>query len=149
MLSSAPCLVNSETHRLNWTYPCFKKLGFLGGSSGLLSGLLGIGGGIIIVPGMTASSDIKLHSIIATSLMVVAFGFDIYNQHHGLSRHAHTCNELPFYSDVDPRAYSGKMGNTLYPSTHFTAYLCRNYVVYSMHHDESVDCKINFKINIL
>lgn len=72
MLSSAPCLVNSETHRLNWTYPCFKKLGFLGGSSGLLSGLLGIGGGIIIVPGMTASSDIKLHSIIATSLMMVA-----------------------------------------------------------------------------
>lgn len=67
-----PCQLNHNTGRLSWTSPCFKKMSLLGGSSGMLSGLLGIGGGIIIVPGLKSISDVELRSIVATSLMVVA-----------------------------------------------------------------------------
>lgn len=69
---SVPCQLNAITGRICWTKPCFKKMSLLGGSSGMLSGLLGIGGGIVIVPGLKSMSDIDLRSIVATSLMVVA-----------------------------------------------------------------------------
>lgn len=70
--SITPCQINQKTGRLAWTSTCFQHLTLLGGSSGLLSGLLGIGGGMIIVPGMKSMSNVQLHSIVATSLTVVA-----------------------------------------------------------------------------
>ena len=72
ILQAVPCQLNSITGRLYWTTPCFKKMSLLGGSSGMLSGLLGIGGGIVIVPGLKSISDVDLRSIVATSLMVIA-----------------------------------------------------------------------------
>lgn len=73
MISHAvPCQINPITGQLCWTTPCFKRMSLLGGSSGMLSGLLGIGGGIVIVPGLKSISDVDLRSIVATSLMVIA-----------------------------------------------------------------------------
>lgn len=69
---AVPCQLNPHTGRLCWTSPCFKTMGILGGSSGMLSGLLGIGGGIVIVPGLKSISNVELRSVVATSLMVVA-----------------------------------------------------------------------------
>jgi hypothetical protein len=39
---------------------------------GMLSGLLGVGGGFVIVPALTRYSDLAADSIVATSLAVIA-----------------------------------------------------------------------------
>jgi uncharacterized membrane protein YfcA len=44
----------------------------VGGVAGLLSGLLGIGGGVVMVPGFTQVAGLSLKSSIATSLVCVA-----------------------------------------------------------------------------
>ena len=43
----------------------------VGGAAGLLSGLLGIGGGVVLVPGLTELARIPLKTTIATSLVCV------------------------------------------------------------------------------
>ena len=43
-----------------------------GALSGLLSGLLGVGGGFVIVPALTHHTDLDIRSIQATSLAVIA-----------------------------------------------------------------------------
>lgn len=94
-----PCQINQKTGRLAWTSPCFQRLTLLGGSSGLLSGLLGIGGGMIIVPGMKKISDIHMHSIVATSLTVVALVSLItlfFISYQGLSLHPNSYSFIVF-----------------------------------------------------
>lgn len=70
--ATKPCVVNQKTGRFQWNTPCFKRLSLLGGCSGLLSGMLGVGGGFLIVPGMSYFSDLKMHGTVATSLAVIA-----------------------------------------------------------------------------
>ncbi|MBL8473154.1 MAG: sulfite exporter TauE/SafE family protein [Rhodocyclaceae bacterium] len=65
------CVVNSSTGRLSWTAPCARALAGTGALSGLLSGLLGVGGGFVIVPALTRFSDLAPRSILATSLAVI------------------------------------------------------------------------------
>lgn len=67
-----PCLVNPVAGRLLWTLPCARSLAFAGGLAGLLSGLLGVGGGFIIVPALKRYTDLPVKSIVATSLGVLA-----------------------------------------------------------------------------
>ena len=43
----------------------------IGAASGALSGLLGIGGGVIMVPGFVELADIPVHAAVATSLVCV------------------------------------------------------------------------------
>jgi uncharacterized membrane protein YfcA len=45
---------------------------FSGGLAGLLSGLLGVGGGFVIVPALKRYTDLPINSIVATSLGVLA-----------------------------------------------------------------------------
>jgi len=67
-----PCRVNPAEGRLSWTWPCARALAATGSLSGLLSGLLGVGGGFVIVPSLSRNTDLDLRSIHATSLAVIA-----------------------------------------------------------------------------
>jgi len=67
-----PCVVGAQTGRFIWTLPCARALTLSGGIAGLLSGLIGVGGGFVIVPAMQRYTDLAVQSIIATSLAVIA-----------------------------------------------------------------------------
>lgn len=66
------CAVNPATSRLFWTAQCTQRLIAMGSLAGLLSGLLGVGGGFVIVPTLKKVSNLSLQSVVATSLAVVA-----------------------------------------------------------------------------
>lgn len=68
----APCRLNAQTGRFDWTAPCARALSLAGLLTGFLSGLLGVGGGFLIVPALRRSTDLPMNSIVATSLMVMA-----------------------------------------------------------------------------
>jgi uncharacterized membrane protein YfcA len=67
-----PCLLDSSRGKLAWNIPCARALMFSGGLAGLLSGLLGVGGGFVIVPALKRYTDLPINSIVATSLGVLA-----------------------------------------------------------------------------
>ena len=67
-----PCVRNPCTGRFIWTRPCAMALASTGMASGMLSGLLGVGGGFVIVPALTRYSDLTADSIVSTSLAVIA-----------------------------------------------------------------------------
>lgn len=58
--------------RLRWTPRCAWVLGRVGALAGVLSGLLGIGGGFVIVPALDRHTNLDLRSIQVTSLGVIA-----------------------------------------------------------------------------
>ena len=66
------CMLNPTTSKLFWTASCTKRLVITGTATGLLSGLLGVGGGFMIVPSLKKVSNFNAQTIIATSLTVVA-----------------------------------------------------------------------------
>jgi uncharacterized membrane protein YfcA len=66
------CMLDPHTGRLRWTPRCALTLATLGACCGLLTGLLGVGGGFVLVPAFQQLSDIRLHGIVATSLLVIA-----------------------------------------------------------------------------
>ncbi len=65
------CRLN-PSGRMIWTRACALVIGVLGAVTGFLSGLLGVGGGFVIVPGLRAVSEVSIHSAVATSLMAIA-----------------------------------------------------------------------------
>jgi hypothetical protein len=67
-----PCVLNPQEGRLRWTMPCARALAGTGALSGLLSGLLGVGGGFVIVPSLTRFTNLSTRSILATSLAVIS-----------------------------------------------------------------------------
>ncbi len=67
-----PCNLNPDTGRLHWTPSTVVILGGIGMLTGFLTGLLGVGGGFVLVPALRKATDISMHGIVATSLMVVA-----------------------------------------------------------------------------
>lgn len=70
--SQMPCVLDPDEGRLVWTLPCAWALAATGAMSGLLSGLLGVGGGFVIVPSLSRYTNIATRSIFATSLAVIA-----------------------------------------------------------------------------
>ncbi len=66
------CALNPATSKLFWTANCTKRLVVTGSAAGLLSGLLGVGGGFVIVPSLRKVSNFDTQTIIATSLAVIA-----------------------------------------------------------------------------
>ena len=70
--SAIPCQVSPADRRLTWTLPCARALAGTGLISGLMSGLLGVGGGFVIIPALMRYTDIEPRSIQATSLAVIA-----------------------------------------------------------------------------
>lgn len=66
------CEIDPACGRLKLVAPCVLALAGTGALSGLLSGLLGVGGGFVIVPMMAWISNVPMKGIIATSLAVIA-----------------------------------------------------------------------------
>lgn len=69
---NSDCLLDENTGRLRWTRRCFRSLLQVGAFAGLLTGLFGVGGGFVIVPGLQRMSDLDMRSRVATSLLVIA-----------------------------------------------------------------------------
>lgn len=67
-----PCISDATTGRFIWTKPCARALGVSGMVTGLLSGLLGVGGGFVMVPALQRYTNLGMKSIVATSLAVIA-----------------------------------------------------------------------------
>jgi hypothetical protein len=67
-----PCVRDPATGRFIWTTQCARALAFSGAVAGLLSGLLGVGGGFVMVPALQRYTDLAMQSIVATSLAVIA-----------------------------------------------------------------------------
>ena len=70
-MDEPPCKVNKETGRFVWNIKTASTLGALGVLTGLLTGLLGVGGGFVIVPALRKFTELNMHSIVATSLMII------------------------------------------------------------------------------
>lgn len=70
--SQLPCVLNPNEGRLIWTMPCAWALAGTGALSGILSGLLGVGGGFVIVPSLSRYTNLATRSVLATSLAVIA-----------------------------------------------------------------------------
>lgn len=66
-----PCMLSSKTGRFIWTPRTGATLSGIGAVSGLFTGLLGVGGGFIIVPALKHFSNVSMHGIVSTSLMVI------------------------------------------------------------------------------
>jgi len=66
------CLLDPATGKLRWTSRCSLSLMGAGGVAGFLSGLVGVGGGFVIVPALGRLSNLSMHSVVPTSLAVIA-----------------------------------------------------------------------------
>ncbi|SFC72629.1 hypothetical protein SAMN05216344_13525 [Polaromonas sp. OV174] len=66
------CVLDPSSGRLRWTSRCAATLSCIGSCSGLLTGMLGVGGGFLIVPAFRQWTDIRMHGVVATSLLVIA-----------------------------------------------------------------------------
>ena len=69
---SLPCNLDAGKKRFVWTKRCARALAAFGGGAGLLSGLLGVGGGFVMVPALQRYTDLPMKSVVATSLAVIA-----------------------------------------------------------------------------
>jgi uncharacterized membrane protein YfcA len=67
-----PCQRDAATGRFIWTSSCARSLALSGTVAGLLSGLLGVGGGFVMVPALQRYTDLAMRSVVATSLAVIA-----------------------------------------------------------------------------
>lgn len=67
-----PCVLDGRSGRLQWNWRCARSLAGTGALSGLLSGLLGVGGGFVIVPALARFTNLPTRSIMASSLAVIA-----------------------------------------------------------------------------
>jgi uncharacterized protein len=66
------CVRGADTGRFIWTRPCARALALSGSFAGLLSGLLGVGGGFVMIPALQRYTDLAMPSAVATSLAVIA-----------------------------------------------------------------------------
>lgn len=67
-----PCMRNAQSGRFIWTSSCARALAWSGSVAGLLSGLLGVGGGFVMVPALQRYTNLEMGSVVATSLAVIA-----------------------------------------------------------------------------
>ncbi len=64
--------LNPATGRLVWTAKTVSLFSAVGALNGMLSGMLGVGGGFLFVPVLRAMTPLTMHAAIATSLMTSA-----------------------------------------------------------------------------
>lgn len=68
----APCMLDPAVGRFVWTTRCARALALSGAAAGLLSGLIGVGGGFVIVPALRRYTNLPMNAVVATSLAVIA-----------------------------------------------------------------------------
>lgn len=71
-ISKSRVLVHPESGKFIWTLPAAAMLAFIGGVTGLMTGVLGVGGGFVIVPMLRKFTNVSAQGIVGTSLMVIA-----------------------------------------------------------------------------
>ena len=64
--------MDAATGRLAWNWTTAVVLAGIGALTGFATGLLGVGGGFVIVPMLRKLTNIPMHGIVATSLLVIA-----------------------------------------------------------------------------
>ncbi|MBI1890758.1 MAG: sulfite exporter TauE/SafE family protein [Burkholderiales bacterium] len=67
-----PGTLHPHTGRFDWNWPTAALLGAIGAATGFITGLLGVGGGFIMVPLLRRFTNVSMHGIVATSLLVIA-----------------------------------------------------------------------------
>jgi len=71
-VSAARCALEPSNGRFRWTARCAVTLAGIGSACGLMTGMLGVGGGFVIVPAFKQWTDVQPHGTVATSLFVIA-----------------------------------------------------------------------------
>lgn len=90
------CTINPATSRLFWTARCTRRLLSTGALAGLLSGLLGVGGGFVIVPSLQRISNFNPATIVATTLAAIAMITGSSLAAHGIQTNIDWSIALPF-----------------------------------------------------
>ena len=67
-----PCIRDDTSARFIWTSRCAGALSLSGAVTGILSGLLGVGGGFVMVPALQRYTDLAAQSVVATSLAIIS-----------------------------------------------------------------------------
>lgn len=70
--AALPCVVDARDGRLVWTRPCAQALALTRIATGVLSGLLGVGGGFAAVPALTRFTELSARGVVATLPAVIA-----------------------------------------------------------------------------
>jgi uncharacterized membrane protein YfcA len=65
------CKISCKTGRFMWSCRTAAILGCIGFISGICTGMLGVGGGFIIVPALARYTELRMQSIVPTSLTVI------------------------------------------------------------------------------
>ncbi|PMS14876.1 hypothetical protein C0Z18_29395 [Trinickia dabaoshanensis] len=105
----AACRIDEVRGKLAWTLPCARALTLSGAIAGLLSGLLGVGGGFVIVPALRRISDIPMEGIVATSLAVIALVSMSGVVASSVSGHMAWAAALPFTGGAVAGMLSGRL----------------------------------------
>jgi len=93
---SFPCEMNPDHGKLIWTKKCASSLIFTGGITGVMSGLLGVGGGFVIIPALRKFSNIPLKQITSTSVGVIAIISTVSLILYLLKGDVHLSQGIPF-----------------------------------------------------
>jgi hypothetical protein len=64
--------INPETGRFHWNWATAVLLSSIGAITGFLAGLLGVGGAFVMVPLLQRFTNVSMHGVVATALMVTA-----------------------------------------------------------------------------
>lgn len=107
-----PCIRDADSGRFVWTTHCARALALSGTVAGLLSGLLGVGGGFVMVPALQRYTDLAMQSVVATSLAVIALVSLTGVASSALAGHLHWVIAVPFCAG----ALAGMMGGRLVSS---------------------------------
>lgn len=94
--AAPPCIRDAASGRFIWTSRCARALALSGGVAGLLSGLLGVGGGFVMVPVLQRYTDLEMDSIVPTSLAVIALVSVTGVASSALAGHLNWSVALPF-----------------------------------------------------
>lgn len=70
--TGAMARIDVDTGRFVWSWPTAALLAGIGALTGFMTGLLSVGGGLVMVPLLRRWTDVTMHGIVATSLLVIA-----------------------------------------------------------------------------